>query len=356
MMFDLTLDAAQQAAVQAARDAAPGLRDVGAACEAARKPATELLGAIAAGSYPLPLIDGDADPLGAVAAAAEYGYADPGVALTIVGSWQAQLLGSPTHDPAGQLVSLMLYEGFGRTPAEFRTTARRVGYGWVLNGHKESVLHPNSAPVTLVAARLAEGAEVAIFRLEGGPRGLIVERDDATDGKLGLRAAHTGAVRLENVIVANDARIAVDSRELAKSLALSRILVGAIALGVARASLEYAIEWAKVRSAFGKTIGTYQGVAFVLADVQTAIESVQLLLWETSTRLQEHVDAGTEDVAVSHAVGRACAVANDAARQGINLLGVHGIVTDHPVERWFRSAAALSTIDFDPKAVALEAV
>jgi alkylation response protein AidB-like acyl-CoA dehydrogenase len=191
--------------------------------------------------------------------------------------------------------------------------------------------------------------------VDGTPDGYRVDRDDATEGKLGLRAAHTGSVNLGGVIVGEDARFSAPSEaELSRAIALSRVFIAAIALGSAQASLDYAIGWAKERTAFGKPIASYQGVAFVLVDLETAIESARLLLWDTVTGLNRYADTASLETAVSRVVARSCAIGTWAGREGVNLLGVHGIVTDHPVERWYRASAALSTIDFDPLAVALE--
>ena len=135
---------------------------------------------------------------------------------------------------------------------------------------------------------------------------------------------------------------------------LFRSLLAAVALGAARASVDDAIDWAKVRTAFGQPIWNYQGVSFVLVDLESTIETIRLLLWETVTSLPRLTDVRSIEDAVGRTVARAGAVATDAGREAVNVLGVHGIVTDHPVERWYRGAAALSAIDFDPLAVALE--
>jgi alkylation response protein AidB-like acyl-CoA dehydrogenase len=354
-MFDLTLSSTQEALIPLVRAHTDELRELAATSELDRKPCQEIVDRILDGQYALPAEDGVADPLSAVLAAQEYGYADPGIAMVIAGAWQARLLagGAAAGTPA-QLTSPLLFEGFGRGPSEYRTTATRTTAGWTITGRKEAVLHPGVAARSLVVARDDDG-QLGVFLVEGVPTGYIVDRDDADEGKLGLRAAHTGAVRLDHVTVPDDARLdAGEPLALHRAVALARLLPAAIALGSARASVDYASGWATKRTAFGKVIASYQGVAFVLADLSTAIEAARLLLWDTVTALPRLADIESVEEAVARSVARATAVATDAGRQGVNLLGVHGIVTDHPVERWYRAAAALSTFDFDPLSTALE--
>jgi alkylation response protein AidB-like acyl-CoA dehydrogenase len=355
-LFNLETTAAQKTLQAEIRSSTSTLREIGATSESERKPSSQLTDRILAGGYALSVVDGKVDPLTAVIAASEYAYGDPGAALVIAGGWQPRLLvGDAAEGMTGRLVSTLVYEGFGRAPSEFTTTATRSGSGWVLTGRKEAVLHPGVAAVSLVVAREADSGELAVFRVEGRPDGYHVERDDATEGKLGLRAAHTGSVHLDGVIVGANARFPASSQlQLSSAIGLSRLMIAAIALGSAQASLDYAISWAKERTAFGKPIASYQGVAFVLVDIETAIESARLLLWDTVTGLTRFADTASLETAVARAVARSCAIGTDAGREGVNLLGVHGIVTDHPVERWYRASAALSAIDFDPLAVALE--
>jgi alkylation response protein AidB-like acyl-CoA dehydrogenase len=185
---------------------------------------------------------------------------------------------------------------------------------------------------------------------------MVVERDDTSEGKLGLRAAHTGAVRLMGVQVPEQDRLAGAAEPLAlhRGVALCRLTLAGVALGTARACLAYALGWARTRSAFGREIASYQGVSFVLADLRIAIESATLLVGDTATGLADMADVAAIEAATGRAVARACAAATEAGRTGINVLGVHGIVTEHPVERWYRAAATLSAVDFDPLTVALD--
>jgi acyl-CoA dehydrogenase len=353
-MFDLTLSPAQQQLIDEIRTFTDELRGLAQECELARKPSVEIVDRLKSGRYRLPTEGGRIDPVTLLLAAEEYGYADPGLATVIVGSWLPQVLGAVGPDAPTGVTSLLLFEGFGRGPSEYRTTAVPSDDGWLLDGKKEGVLHPGVAASSLVVVRQVTG-DLGLFRIEGTPEGYVVVRDDVVDGKLGLRAAHTGAVRLEKLALPAEAQVTFDDPlTLARSVALARLLHASIALGSARASTDYAAAWAQKRKAFGKVIASYQGVAFVLADLATAREAARLRLWASATTLGRTSDVDVLEADVARTVAKANAVSTDAGRQGVNLLGVHGITTDHPVERWYRACAALSTLDFDPLAAALD--
>jgi alkylation response protein AidB-like acyl-CoA dehydrogenase len=102
-------------------------------------------------------------------------------------------------------------------------------------------------------------------------------------------------------------------------------------------------------------------VSFVLVECETSIDAARLELWEAAQRLGELTDpAAIDPASVDHLVGRAvraaCSTSTQVTREGIQLLGVHGIVSEHPVERFWRHASALSLIDFDPLGTTLSLV
>ena len=354
-MFDLTPTPQQEAEIARIAAEQEALRALAEECESHRTPSVELVVRVSRGEYAIPRLGSLPDWLGAVMAAEQYARADPGIAWVIINSWQTDLLLAEAGDASPKLGTALVYEGFGRAPGDYRTTATRTDDGWSLSGLKDSVLHPGVADVSAAVARLSDTGELAVFRLDGTPAGYRVERDDASEGTLGLWAAHTGRVRLDGVRLGPEARVSTEGSplEVHRAVGYSRLLLAAVALGCAQAALDYAVGWTTTREAFGKTISGFQGVAFVLADLSTAIQSARLLVWDAASSLAQAADVPSIEGAISRVVARATAVATDAGREGVNLLGVHGIVTDHPVERWYRAAAALSVVDFDPLAVAL---
>jgi alkylation response protein AidB-like acyl-CoA dehydrogenase len=372
-MFDLSLTPAQETLVAKTGAAETELRALAAIAEGDREPSKVLIDKIRTGQFPYPSAEGPfpANAMTLVLLAIQLGHADPGVALAIVSSWQAHILldaagsdeqlerfGLNDHEGTLQdLATVLFYEGFGRSPSEFTTSARRSGNEWELNGRKELVAHPLEAEVQVVLARDADTGRLEAFLVNPGGSGYEVERDDATEGKLGLRAVHTGGVALTGYAVSESLRLSgADDDEVAlhRAAAASRLLIAGVALGVARASVDYAVGWALERQAFGRPIASYQGVSFLLADLATAIDTAELLVWETASGLAKSTDVAEMERQTGRALARSCSISADAGRHGVNLLGVHGIITDHPVERWYRASAALSTIDFDPVATALE--
>ena len=113
----------------------------------------------------------------------------------------------------------------------------------------------------------------------------------------------------------------------------------------ARRAVDYASNYATERVAFGRPIAAFQGVSFLMAEALTRIAAVRLDLLDAAAQ----IDCGTvaED-AVTWAVNYATAAATQATRDAVQVLGGHGFITDHPVELWYRAAAALAALDFDP--------
>ena len=301
---------------------------------------------------------GSVDAVDVAAAAESLAYGDAGVALAAVATWQAHILAGETATP-GRLESVLLYEGFSRSPSRFRTRALHTSAGWQISGRKESVVHPTTADSFVVVARASEsdgGASdgLGVFRVPATSAGLRVERDDTIERQLGLRAAPMGAIRLDSVHATRLDDAAAEPMLVHRRIARCRALLAAVELGLARASLQYAVEWAKSRMAFGQPIASYQGVSFVLADLATAVDAVKLNLVDTLMQIDELTSVDDVEQRIGRLVARAGALATSAGREAVNILGVHGIVTEHPVERWYRSCAPLSVIDFDPTTVALE--
>ncbi|AIJ21281.1 acyl-CoA dehydrogenase domain protein [Amycolatopsis methanolica 239] len=308
---------------------------------------------------------GRPDPGTCLLIAEEIGYGDPGVAYDLVSTCQAALLieelGTEAqrtaylprfaHDPAFS-TGVAYFEGFGRTPQELGAVAKRAGEEWRLNGRKVGVTRPSEADVLVVVTADADSDQLAVFAVEPARcTGLEVARDDAVTGKLGLDAVKTGCVELREVRVPETARLSShgsDSTRTHRAIAALRLGVGAVLLGTARAALAYAVEYANTREAFGHPIAQYQGVAFPLVETDSEIDAARLQLWRAS----ETIGSSADDVAIAtstaEAISRCQRAAMEATRIGINTLGGHGFIQDHPVEQWYRAAATLAALDFDP--------
>jgi alkylation response protein AidB-like acyl-CoA dehydrogenase len=301
---------------------------------------------------------GELAPLEYLMAAEELAYGDPGLTYDAFSGGHAALLlttcGSARQRARylprladGALGSVLYYEGWGRGADEIEATAAAIPAGWNVNAEKFFVSNPATADVSIVVATDIEAGELRAFALEGTPRGYIVGCDDRVTPNSGLRAAHTGAIALRGLTL--DAASVLPGRglDLARALAWIRLTVPAIAIGAARAASVYAIRYAQERIAFGKPISAFQGVAFLLADGDTAIDAARLSLWSAAQGLDHIEDVDQLNRVTTDTVSRVCAAMEQVARDATQVLGGAGFIRDHPVEYWWRCAATLAGIDTD---------
>ncbi|MBV9614212.1 MAG: acyl-CoA dehydrogenase, partial [Ktedonobacteraceae bacterium] len=126
-----------------------------------------------------------------------------------------------------------------------------------------------------------------------------------------------------------------------RAATLYMILRAAIACGMARAALEYASAYAKERIAFGRPIASYQGIAFILAEMAMNLDAVRLLLWTAAVNWDNDGDFGTLLRDSEAAQRQALTIGKSATIDAIQVLGGAGFMQDHPAEMWMRNAAAM---------------
>jgi hypothetical protein len=251
----------------------------------------------------------------------------------------------------GALGSVLYYEGWGRRPSELEASAAREPGGWNLNGEKFFVANPGTAAVSIMFAVDIETGDLRGFVFEGVPAGYVLGCDDRVTPNAGLRAAHTGAVAIRHLTVPSDSVLPRCGVDLARALGWMRLTVPAVAIGAAHAANAYAAQYAQERVAFGRPISSFQGVAFLVADGDTAIDAARLSLWSAVSSLDRIDDVRVLDDLVSSTVARICAAMERVTRDAVQVLGGSGFVKDHPVEYWWRCAMTLGAIDTDPLAV-----
>lgn len=239
-----------------------------------------------------------------------------------------------------------LYEGFGRAPSEYQTRIElKNDNHWSVVGRKVAVPFGRRAtPLVVVGVNPASGSLLAaILSAEDGS--VVVEQNAPL---LGLAAAPTENLRIEAVLPEGKllGGVNCDPDLLARAIAQVRLTTAFIALGCAQRAVEYASHYATERVAFGQPISQFQGTAFLMADAQVQINAARLEALEVVSRI-ESVSITKLERTVSTALSYACSVATKATRDSVQVLGGHGFITDHPVERWYRAAAGLSTLDFD---------
>lgn len=229
-------------------------------------------------------------------------------------------------------------------PFALRTTAKKRGTGYVLNGEKSMVALADRAQWLLVAATLPKA----------GPRFFVVERDASgleitEDPSMGLRSAGLGRVKLDGVRVAREAMVGGEDAAKEECAAAfddavnrARVAWGAMALGAAQAVLDYAIPYCNDRVAFGEPISHRQSVAFMIADMAVEIESMRMLVYRAAGR----IDAGLPCRREAYLARTLCGdKAMEIGTNGVQLLGGAGFVKDHPMELWYRHLRAISIMD-----------
>jgi len=226
----------------------------------------------------------------------------------------------------------------GSDAAAMRTSAKRDGDAWVLNGTKNFITNGASADVALVFAQTDPGARhrgIAAFVVEKGTPGFSVGK---LEHKLGIRGSDTAQLVFQEcrVPAANLLGEAGAGFKIALStLDGGRISIAAQAVGIARACLEDSLAYAKEREAFGKKIVEFQAIQWKLADMATEIDAARLLVWRAATlkdRGEDHI------LAAAQAKLFASDVAVRAARECVQIFGGYGYLTDFPAERHYRDA------------------
>ncbi len=222
-----------------------------------------------------------------------------------------------------------------RTPA---TSARPDGGDYLLSGVKALVPLAGSASLLIVGAQIA-GRSPALFLLETGTSGVLAKPTPS----MGVRAAGMGEVLLEDVRVPGAALLGGgDPAVYAECVRRARLAWCALSLGTAQAVLDYVIPYVNERIAFGEPISHRQAVAFAISDIAVELEGMRLVTLRAASRADAGKDFATE-VALAH---RLCT--EKGARigsEGVQLLGGHGYVTEHPVERWYRDLQAVGVIE-----------
>jgi alkylation response protein AidB-like acyl-CoA dehydrogenase len=221
-------------------------------------------------------------------------------------------------------------------PFTLRTKARRTSGGFVLDGVKSLVPRAATAELFVVAAEL-EGRGPALFLVESD--GLAVEPDPA----MGLRAAGMGRLVLEGVTVPDTALLGGGSADVyAECVRLSRLGWCALAVGTAQAVLDYVVPYVNERVAFGEPVSHRQGVAFRVADIGIELEGMRLVTYRAASRADQGKPYARE-VALARKLctDKGMAIGSD----GVQLLGGHGYVKEHPVERWYRDLRAIGVAE-----------
>jgi acyl-CoA dehydrogenase len=296
-------------------------------------------------------------------------WGDAGIALAIFGTglgvsgilgngtpeqvmtWVPQCFG--TADDVKLAAFCVTEPGAGSDVSSLRTRAKKDGSDWVINGTKCFITNGGIADVHVVVATIdpSLGARgQASFVVPPGTPGLSMGKKEK---KMGIRASHTAEVIFDDVRVPAEcllggeekleARLArareggkTASQAAMRTFEASRPIVGAQAVGIARAAYEFALEYAKERNQFGRAIIENQAIAFMLADMATEIDAARMLVYR-ALWLARNGD-GYQNAEGSMSKLKAGRTAVWVTERAIQILGGYGYIRDFPVERWHRDA------------------
>jgi alkylation response protein AidB-like acyl-CoA dehydrogenase len=231
----------------------------------------------------------------------------------------------------------------GSDAAGMRTTAARAGACWVLNGSKTFTTHGRVGDVLVAMAvtdRAAGSKGVSAFILEKGTPGLAPGKKE---NKLGMRASDTSEVIFENCRIPEDQLLGEVGQGFVNTMQVldaGRIGIAALSVGLAQGAYEAALQYAKERRAFGKTISSFQAIQWKLADNATRIEAARLLTYR-SAYLKDQGRRMTLESSMAKLYASEIAVR--AADDCVQIHGGYGFVKDYPAEKFFRDVK-LTTI------------
>jgi alkylation response protein AidB-like acyl-CoA dehydrogenase len=225
----------------------------------------------------------------------------------------------------------------GSDPAAMTTRAVRDGDAYVLTGAKAWITHGGDADFYTVLARTSDdgGRGISCFHVPAGSPGLSAS---PPEHKMGLTGSHTATIHLDGVRVPVENRIGEEGKGLSiafTALDPGRLGIAAIATGLSRAALELAVSYAKEREAFGKPIIEHEGLGFLLADMDAAVESSRAMYLAAGRRRDAGLPYSREaSIAKLIATDNAMKVTTD----GVQVLGGAGYTRDFPMERYMREA------------------
>jgi alkylation response protein AidB-like acyl-CoA dehydrogenase len=220
-------------------------------------------------------------------------------------------------------------------PVAPATRAEKVGEGYVLNGVKSGVVRGADAELFVVGAEL--DGKPQLFIVESGAEGITIESDPS----MGLRAATLSRLVLKDVTVEPIALLGDDSDYL-ECVRYSRLAWCALAVGTCQAVLDYVTPYVKEREAFGEPIAHRQSVAFMVANIAIETQGMRLVTYKAASRVARGKPAERE-IALAR---RLCAERGmQIGLDGVQLLGGHGFVKEHPVERWYRDLRAIGLME-----------
>ena len=218
------------------------------------------------------------------------------------------------------------------------TRAHRDGDGWVINGGKRFITNAGVAGTYIVTAmtdREEQSGKISAFIVEADTPGFSIGR---MEEKMGLHASNTGELLFDDCRIPADQMLGAEGegdKLFLKTLDGGRIGIAAMALGLAQAAYEAASAYSLERRQFGRQIATFQGVAFMIADMAVNIDAARLMTYRAAW-LKDQGKSYTTEAAMAKLF--ASEVARDVTNDVVQVHGGYGYITEYHVERFLRDA------------------
>ncbi|OLO28978.1 acyl-CoA dehydrogenase [Alkalihalophilus pseudofirmus] len=226
----------------------------------------------------------------------------------------------------------------GSDAAAMKTTAKRDGDDYILNGSKIFITNGGEAEIYIVFALTDPEKKhkgTTAFIVESDMPGFSVGKKEK---KLGIRSSPTTEIIFEDVRVPKENMLGQEGEGFKIAMMTldgGRNGIAAQAVGIAQGALDASVNYAKERKQFGKSIGAQQGIAFKLADMATKVEASRLLTYQAAWRETEGLSYGFESALSKLMAGD---TAMDVAIEAVQVFGGYGFTKEYPVERFMRDA------------------
>jgi alkylation response protein AidB-like acyl-CoA dehydrogenase len=218
-----------------------------------------------------------------------------------------------------------------------RTTAKRDGDHWIINGAKTFTTNGHYADVCVAMAvtdKSKNSHGISAFIVEKGTTGF---RPGKKENKLGLRASDTSEMILADCRVPRENLLGAEGEGFIGSLKIldgGRISIAALALGMAQGALDAAVKYAKQRKQFGQAISEFQAIQFKLADMATQVEAARLLVYQAAWLADRGAARFTRESSMAKLF--ASEVAVRVANECVQIHGGYGFIKDYPAEKFYR--------------------
>lgn len=226
----------------------------------------------------------------------------------------------------------------GSDAGNMRTTAKKDGNDWVINGTKNFITHGISGDVAVVIVRTGETGDshgMTAFVVERGTPGFKAGKKE---DKLGMRSSETAEMIFEDCRIPEENMLGKEGEGFIQSMKVldgGRISIAALSLGIAEGAFNESLKYAQEREQFNQPIFNFQGISFKLADMATKLEAAKLLTHQAA-QLKNEGKPMTKESAMAKYHASECAV--ECATEAVQIFGGYGYTKDYPVEKYYRDS------------------